>query len=79
MVFLPKHCLHRIILMREVSLESWAEIDVPAPEAAEERFWILVVIRSEFAVFAGVLCHGISVYNHKVILTRNPFSCTRSR
>ena len=57
-VLLPQHGLYRIILMRKVGLESRAEIDVPAPEFTEERLRILVVMRSEFAVFAGVFVHG---------------------
>ena len=47
--------------MRKEGLESRAEINVPAPEFTEERLRILVVMRSEFAVFARVFVHGISV------------------
>ena len=65
-VFLPQHSLHRILLMRKISLESRAEVDVPAPESTEERFRILVVMRSEFAVFAGVFVHGNNlIINYK--------------
>ena len=43
--------------MGEIGLEAGAEIDVPPPEPAEERLWVLVVMGSELAVFAGILGH----------------------
>ena len=63
-VLLPQHDLHRIVLMRKEGLESRAEIDVPAPEFAEERLRVIVVMRSEFAVFAGVFVHGRKMSNY---------------
>ena len=51
--------------MREVSLESRAEIDVPTPEFTEERLRILVVMCSEFTVFTGILSHRCKDYQFK--------------
>ena len=45
------------VLMGEEGLEARAEIDVPAPDPAEGRFGVLVVVRSEFAVLARIGCH----------------------
>ena len=45
--------------MGEIGLEARAEIDVPTPEPPEEGFGVLVVMRAEFAVFAGVLGHSM--------------------
>jgi hypothetical protein len=56
-VFLPEIGFRFLVLMGKVSLPTGTEVDVPAPEPAEERFRILVVLCSKFAVFAGVLCH----------------------
>ena len=41
--------------MGEVTLETRAEVDVPAPEAAQGRFGVLVVMCAELAVLAGIL------------------------
>ena len=59
-VFLPKGGLGLPVLMGEVVLPAGAEAYVPAPEASEKRFRILVIMCAELAVFAGVgglLCH----------------------
>lgn len=56
-VLLPEGGLDGVFLVSEIGLEAGAEVDVPAPDAAEHRFRILVVVRSELAVLAGVLCH----------------------
>ena len=57
-VLLPEDGLDGVVLVGEIGLEAGAEVDVPPPDAAEHRFRILVVMRSELAVLAGVLCHG---------------------
>ena len=56
-VLLSKRRLRRLVLMREIGFEARAEIDVPAPETAEDRFGILVVMSPELAGFAGIGCH----------------------
>ena len=60
-VLLADGCLGLLVLMGEIGLEAGAEIDMPAPDAAEDRFGILVVMRPELAVFAGILCHKTEV------------------
>ena len=60
--------------MRKEGLESRTEIDVPAPEFTEERLRILVVMRSEFAVFAGVFVHCISVIPNTKITKKQSIS-----
>ena len=57
-IFLPENGLDCVVLMGEIGLEARAEVDVPPPDAAEHRFRILVVMRSELAVLAGILCHN---------------------
>ena len=57
-VLLAESGLGLLILMGEIGLEARAEIDVPAPEPAEGRFGILVVMSPELAGFAGILCHS---------------------
>ena len=47
--------------MGEIGLEAGAEVDVPAPEPTHERFRVLVVMRAELAVFAGVLGHDNTI------------------
>ena len=54
----PQFCLGLLVLVGEEGLEAGAEVDMPAPEAAEDRFGILVVVRPELAVLARVLCHN---------------------
>ena len=49
-ILLPQRRLRLLVLMREVRLEAGAEIDMPAPEPAEERLGVLVVVSAEFAV-----------------------------
>ena len=56
-ILLPHRRLGLLILMSEVGLEARAEVDVPAPEPTYDRFRILVVVRSQLTVFAGILCH----------------------
>ena len=63
MILLPQRRLRLLVLMREIALESRAEIDMPTPESADERLGILVVVRAELAVFAGVFVHGESVFS----------------
>ena len=57
-IFLPNRGLGLLVLMSKIGLKSRAEIDMPTPESTEERFGILVVMRAQLAVFAGVLGHG---------------------
>ena len=47
--------------MSEISPESRAEIDMPTPEPFHEGFRVLVVMRVELAVFAGVFIHDIKL------------------
>lgn len=63
-ILLPKCCLCLFILVSEVAFEAWAEINVPAPETAQGRFGVLVVVCAELAVLAGVFlfCHVIIVF-----------------
>lgn len=63
MIFLPQRRLRLLVLMREIALESRAEIDMPTPEPADERLRVLVVMRAQFAVFAGVFVHGGCVFS----------------
>ena len=56
-ILLPNGGLGLLVLMGEIGLEARAEVDVPAPEPTQEGFGILVVMRAELAVFAGVLGH----------------------
>ena len=63
MILLPQRRFRLLVLMREIALESRAEIDMPAPEPADEGLGILVVMRAEFAVFAGVFVHGGGVFS----------------
>lgn len=61
------------VLMGEEGLEARAEIDVPAPEAAEGRLGVLVVVCAELAVLAGVglLCHkAIRFLFHSNVITQ---------
>ena len=58
-ILLPYRRLGLLILMGEIGLEARAEIDMPTPETTHERFRVLVVMRAELAVFAGVLGHGV--------------------
>ena len=51
-----------LILMGEVGLEAGAEVDVPAPETAQRRFGIPVVVGPELAVLAVILFHNGSWY-----------------
>ena len=55
----PERCFGLFVLMGEIVLPSRAEIDVPAPETAEDGFGIPVIMCAEPAVLAGVLlcCH----------------------
>ena len=46
--------------MGEIGLPARAEVDVPAPEAAEQRLGILVVMCAELAGFAGVVLFHMS-------------------
>ena len=57
LILLPQRSLCLLVLMREIALESRAEIDMPAPEPADERLGVLVVMRAQLAVFAGVFGH----------------------
>jgi hypothetical protein len=56
-VFFTKDSLGFFILMGEICFETGAEVDMPAPEPAKDRFGILVVVRVELAVLARVLGH----------------------
>ena len=58
--------------MREIALESRAEIDMPAPEPAEEGLGILVVVRAEFAGGAGGFVHGDDIVSSKTIYSSSP-------
>ena len=58
MILHPQRRLGFLVLMREIALESRAEVDMPPPEPADEGLGILVVMRAEFAVFAGEFVHG---------------------
>ena len=49
--------------MGEVVLPAGAEVDVPPPEAAEERLGILVVVRPEFTGLAGVVLLGHIIFS----------------
>lgn len=60
-VLLSKRRLRRLVLMREIGFEARAEIDVPAPETAEDRFGILVVMSPELAGLAGIGRHRESI------------------
>ena len=48
--------------MGKKGLKARAEIDVPTPEPTHEGFRVLVVMRAELAVFAGVLGHSVNSY-----------------
>ena len=58
--------------MREIILEARAEIDVPAPETAEDGLGILVVVSPEFAGFAGIVCHRNRYVNLTLPQYRRP-------
>lgn len=48
------------VLMGKVSFETRAEVNVPAPESAEDALRILVVMSAELAGLAGeLLCHNV--------------------
>jgi hypothetical protein len=55
--------LSLLVLMGEVGLEAWAEVDVPAPETAPERLGTLLIMRPELTGLAGImlLCHNAKV------------------
>ena len=78
-VLLPEDGLDGVVLVGEIGLEAGAEVDVPPPDAAEHRFRILVVVRSELAVLAGILCHSrmlLSPDGTKVMLSyRITYDC----
>ena len=46
--------------MGKIGLKARAEIDMPTPEPTHEGFRVLVVMRAELAVFAGVLGHSVN-------------------
>lgn len=71
MILLSQLSLLFIVLAGKERFPAWAEVDVPAPEAAKQRLWILVIVSSEFAILAGV-CHNIIVLKECVKL--HPFS-----
>jgi hypothetical protein len=47
--------------MGKIGLKARAEIDMPTPEPTHEGSWVLVVMRTELAVFAGVFFHDIKL------------------
>ena len=57
-VFLSQGCFCLFILVSEVVLPTRAEVDVPAPESADKRLGVLVILGPERAGFAGVLRHS---------------------
>ena len=62
-VFLPKCGLGLRILMGEVALKTRAEVDVPAPKAADGGFRILVEMCAKLAVLAGVFLFSHTIAN----------------
>jgi len=54
-VLISERRLGLLILMGEIVLPPGAEVDVPSPEPADKRLGILVILRPQRAVFAGVL------------------------
>ena len=73
MILLPKGCLGLFILMGEVVLPAGAEVDVPAPEAAQGRFRVPVVVSAELAVLAGV-----GLFSHIIVFVVQLLSDRRS-
>jgi hypothetical protein len=58
LIFLSQLCLLFFIQTCEVSLPTWTEIDVPAPELTQHGIGLLIVMCSEFAILA-LMCHNI--------------------
>jgi hypothetical protein len=63
-VLLAKRSFGLLILMGEVVLPPWAEVDMPAPETPDEGLGVLVILGPERAVGTGVIlvCHGFRVF-----------------
>ena len=61
-VLSPQFGLGLPVLVGEVGLPAGAEVDVPAPEAAEGRLGPPVVVGAELAVLAGVFSHNVKVF-----------------
>jgi hypothetical protein len=61
-ILLAKVLLGLFILIGEIGPEARAEIDVPAPEAAQYTLGVLVIVSAELAGLAGkfLFSHGIS-------------------
>ena len=61
-VFLPQRrfCLLRLIC--KVCLPAGTEVDMPPPEAAEERLGILVILSPEFTGLTGVVLLGHNLF-----------------
>ncbi len=58
-VLSPQLGLGFIVLVGEEGFESGTKVDMPAPEAAERRLGVPVVVSPELAVLARVLCHNV--------------------
>ena len=58
MIRVPEGRFLRFILVGKVGFPAGTEIDVPTPYFSQNRLGILVVLRFEFAGFAGILYHG---------------------
>ena len=50
----PKRCFRLLVLVGKIGPEARAEVNMPAPETADGRFGILVIMCAELAVLAGV-------------------------
>jgi hypothetical protein len=62
-ILLPDCRLSLLVLVGEIGLETWTEIDMPAPEPAPERLGILLIMRPELTGLAGIfLCHDAEIF-----------------
>ena len=62
-ILLAKVQLGLFILIGEIGPEARAEVNMPAPEAAEDAFRVSVIVSAELAGLAGkfLFGHGISI------------------